>query len=138
MSQGCLTSAPFSYIMILENKNQMKLHAVLLSALLLTPTASLSQQRVYMESYCYENTEEYVPGYYDYRGTYVNGYVKTNRRRVPCGSTSYQPQYAPAPAPVYVQPSAPRCSPARTTLGGLLGGGAAAALSKQEIGRAHV
>jgi hypothetical protein len=85
-----------------------------------------------MESYCYENTEEYVPGYYDYRGTYVNGYVKTNRRRVPCGSTSYQPQYAPAPAPVYVQPSAPRCSPARTTLGGLLGGGAAAALSKQD------
>ncbi len=104
----------------------MKLQAVLLSVLLLAPASALAQQRVYTESYCYENTEEYIPGYYDYRGQYVSGYVKTNRRRVPCGSTQY------VPAPVYTQPSAPRCSAARTTLGGLLGGGAAAALSKQD------
>ena len=104
----------------------MKLQAVLLSVLLLAPASALAQQRVYTESYCYENTEEYIPGYYDYRGQYVSGYVKTNRRRVPCGSTQY------VPTPVYTQPSAPRCSAARTTLGGLLGGGAAAALSKPD------
>jgi hypothetical protein len=106
----------------------MKLQAVLLSALLLAPASALAQQRVYTESYCYENTEEYIPGYYDYRGQYVSGYVKTNRRRVPCGYTSYQPQYIPN----YNQPSAPRCNAARTTIGGLLGGGIAAALSKQD------
>jgi len=106
----------------------MKLQAVLLSALLLAPASSLAQQRVYTESYCYENTEEYIPGYYTGDGQYVSGYVKTNRRRVPCGYTSYQPQYAPQ----YNQPVAPRCNAARTTLGGLLGGGIAAALSKQD------
>ena len=104
----------------------MNIKAVLIAGLLFTPVSALAQQRVYTESYCYENTEEYVPGYYDYHGQYVSGYVKTNRRRVPCASTQY------APAPVYTQPSAPRCSAARTTLGGLLGGGAAAALSKQD------
>jgi len=102
----------------------MKLQAVILSALLLTPVSALAQQRVYTESYCYENTEEYIPGYYDYRGRYVSGYVKTDRRRVPCGYTSYPSNYN--------QPVAPRCSAARTTLGGLLGGGIAAAISKTD------
>ena len=102
----------------------MKLQAVILSALLLTPVSALAQQRVYTESYCYENTEEYIPGYYDYRGRYVSGYVKTDRRRVPCGYTSHPSNYN--------QPAAPRCSAARTTLGGLLGGGIAAAISKTD------
>jgi hypothetical protein len=105
----------------------MKLKAVLVSVLFLSPISAFAQQRVYTESYCYENTEEYVPGYYDSYGEYIGGYVKSNRRRVPCGYTSYQPQYVPG----YQQPYASRCSPARTTLGGLLGGGVAAAVSKK-------
>jgi len=106
----------------------MNLKAVLLSTVLLLPTASLAQQRVYTESYCYENTEEYVPGYYNSHGQYVGGYVKSDRRRVPCGYQSYQsqPQYPQQ----QTQPR--RCTAARTTLGGLLGGGTAAALSKPD------
>ena len=102
----------------------MKLQAILLAAVLLSPAAALSQQRVYRESYCYENTEEYIPGYYNYQGQYVGGYVKSNRRRVPCSYSSYQMEYN--------QPTEQRCSATRTTLGGLLGGGAAAALSKKD------
>jgi len=111
----------------------MNLKAVLLSTFLLLPTASLAQQRVYTESYCYENTEEYVPGYYNRYGQYVGGYVKSDRRRVPCGYQSYQsqPQYhRPQYHQQQVQPR--RCTAARTTLGGLLGGGTAAALSKRD------
>ena len=108
---------------------QMKLKAVLLSTLLLAPLPAFADYtRVYQESYCYENIEEYVPGYYNRYGRYVAGYVKTDRRRVPCGYNSYQPQYTPR----YNEPVYPRCNPARTTLGGLLGGGIAAALSKQD------
>jgi hypothetical protein len=112
-------------------QRQMKLKAVLLSTLLLFPASAVAQQRVYTESYCYENIEEYIPGYYNSYGRYVSGYVKTDRRRIPCGygsypQTSYPPQYIP-PQPYY-----PRCNAARTTLGGLLGGGIAAALSKQD------
>lgn len=108
---------------------QMKLKAVLLSTLLLAPLPAFADyRRVYQESYCYENVEEYVPGYYNRYGQYVGGHVKTDRRRVPCGYTSYQPQYAPR----YNEPVYPRCNPARTTIGGLLGGGIAAALSKQD------
>ena len=102
----------------------MKLQAILLAAVLLSPAAALSQQRVYRESYCYENTEEYIPGYYNYQGQYVGGYVKSNRRRVPCSYSSYQMEYN--------QPTEQRCSATRITLGGLLGGGAAAALSKKD------
>lgn len=105
----------------------MKLQAVLLSTLLLAPASSLAQQRVYTESYCYENIEEYVPGYYNSYGQYVGGYVKTERRRISCGYTSYQPNYSPQ----YREPVYPRCNAARTTLGGLLGGGIAAAVSKK-------
>jgi len=104
---------------------QMKLKAVLLSTLLLAPLPAFADyRRVYQESYCYENVEEYVPGYYNRYGQYVGGYVKTDRRRVPCSPTTYAPRYN---EPVY-----PRCNPARTTIGGLLGGGIAAALSKQD------
>jgi len=116
----------------------MNLKAVLLSTFLLLPTASFAQQRVYTESYCYENTEEYVPGYYNNYGQYVGGHVKSDRRRVPCGYQSYQsqpqyhqPQYhRPQYHQQQVQPR--RCTAARTTLGGLLGGGTAAALSKRD------
>jgi len=63
----------------------MKVPAVLLSALMISPLPALAEhKRVYTESYCYRNTEQYVPGYYNRYGQYVGGYVKTNRKRVPC------------------------------------------------------
>jgi hypothetical protein len=116
---GDFTSLPFSYILFVTLETVMKLQAVLLSALLLAPASAFAQQRVYTESYCYVNTEEYIPGYYTRNGEYVSGYVKTDRRRVPCGYTSNGAQL-------------PRCNAARTTLGGLLGGGIAAAISKTD------
>ena len=107
----------------------MKLQAVLLSAMLLAPASAISQQRVYTESYCYENKEEYVPGYYDVYGNYVKGYVVSDRNRVPCGAISRE--YVPAPSynePIYRS----KCNAARTTLGGLIGGGIAAVISKTD------
>ncbi len=70
----------------------------ILSALLLPfafATPSQAQVSVYGESYCYVNTEQYVPGYYDNYGRYVGGYVNRTRNQVPCnGGVSYQqPNY---------------------------------------------
>ena len=87
----------------------MNLKAVLLSSLLLLPTSTLAQQRIYNESYCYENVEEYIPGYYDNNGEYVRGYLNTGRRRVPCGYTSYE----------YYQPNQNRYQSKRCVTGGL-------------------
>ena len=58
-------------------------------------TPSQAQVNVYGESYCYVNTEQYVPGYYDNYGRYVSGYVNRTRNQVPCnGGVSYQqPNY---------------------------------------------
>ena len=69
----------------------------ILSALLLPltfATPSQAQVNVYGESYCYVNTEQYVPGYYDNYGRYVGGYVNRTRNQVPCnGNVSYQQPY---------------------------------------------
>jgi hypothetical protein len=55
---------------------------------------SKAQVNVYNESYCYVNTEQYVPGYYDAYGRYVGGYVQRTRNQVPCnGNVSYQQPY---------------------------------------------
>ena len=54
------------------------------------------QVNVYGESYCYVNTEQYVPGYYNNYGNYVSGYVNRTRNRVPCGNNvvvNPQPYY---------------------------------------------
>ena len=90
-------------------KRPMNLKAVLLSTLLLLPTSALAQQRVYNESYCYENVEEYIPGYYDNNGEYVRGYLNTGRRRVPCGHTSYE----------YYQPNQNKYQSKKCVTGGL-------------------
>ena len=99
----------------------MKLKAILLSTLLLFPVSAVAQQRVYTESYCYENTEEYIPGYYNSYGRYVSGYVRTNRESVPCSDNGS-----------YVTKSVPRCDRNETIFNGLLGGGIAAFLSKPD------
>ena len=102
----------------------MKLPAILLSTLFIAAPAYAGGARVFPESHCYRNTEEYVPGYYDSRGQYVGGYIKHNRTKVSCGY-HHEPTYH---QPTYHQPSAPvdnnDCS-GGTVAGALIGGGLA-------------
>ena len=95
----------------------MKLKAVLLSTLLLLPTSTLAQQRVYTESFCYENVEEYIPGYYNAYGQYVGGYVRTNSVRVPCYPGGYYSSGYTYPTYINVD----SCIDRRGIVGGLLG-----------------
>ena len=104
----------------------MKLQALLLSALMIAPLPVFAgHRRVYEESYCYRNTEQYVPGYYNEFGQYVGGYVKTNRKRVPCGYHSHR-QYIPQNQHQIDNNSCIEGS----ILGGIAGGGLGAVLSR--------
>ena len=95
----------------------------ILSALILPfafATPSQAQVNVYGESYCYVNTEQYVPGYYDNYGRYVGGYVNRTRNQVPCnGNVTYQ-----QPQQYYQRQRV--CNP---TAGAAMGAGLAEALS---------
>ena len=89
-------------------------------------------QQTNIYSVCTNYQENYAPGYYDQYGNYVQGRVNTERYNVQCGTGTY---YRPNGGNVYQSPTQQPgryCSPARTTLGGLLGGGIAAAVSKQD------
>ena len=106
----------------------MKLSAVLL-ALLLLPTPAIAggpvfrgHRQTHYESYCYKNTEEYIPGYYNKYGQYVGGYVKTNRKKVPCGLNRYQQHDRH-------EVDDNSCIEG-SVLGGIAGGGLGAALSR--------
>jgi len=104
----------------------MKLPAILLTALMIAPLPAFAgHRRVYEESYCYRNTEQYVPGYYNRYGQYVGGYVKTKRKRVPCGYRSHR-QYVPQN---HHQTDDNSCIEG-SVLGGIAGGGLGAALSR--------
>jgi len=104
----------------------MKIQAFLLSALMIAPLPVFAgHRRVYEESYCYRNTEQYVPGYYNEFGQYVGGYVKTNRKRVPCGYHSHR-QYVPQNQHQTDNNSCIEGS----ILGGIAGGGLGAVLSR--------
>lgn len=112
----------------------MNLKAVLIAGLIASPVPVFAQQtNIY--SVCTNYQENYTPGYYDQYGNYIQGNVNTQRYNVQCGTGTY---YRPNGGVVYQSPvSAPvaqpgrYCSPARTTLGGLLGGGIAASVSKK-------
>ena len=108
------------------SQRPMKLSAVLLSTLLFTPVAAFAggSTRVYEESHCYRNTEEYVPGYYNKHGQYVGGYVKHDREKIPCG------HYHGHSAPQKPHQTDSNSCIEGSILGGILGGGAGAALSR--------
>jgi len=116
----------------------MNLKAVLLASLIAAPIPAFSQQTNIYQT-CTNYQENYTPGYYDQYGNYIQGNVNTQRYNVQCGTgTYYRPNggtvyQSPVSAPV-AQPGYGRgyCSPARTTLGGLIGGGIAAAASKKD------
>lgn len=104
-----------------------------LATLLFLPLPAFSQQVTDFDV-CTRNREVYVPGHYDRYGRYVQGHVKTDTYRVPCGSVStWPPEPAgsaePHPVPPRVR-SRVSCDPARTLLGMTAGGGAAAAMSR--------
>jgi uncharacterized protein YcfJ len=104
----------------------MKIPAILLTALMIAPLPAFAgHRRVYEESYCYRNTEEYVPGYYNRYGQYVGGYVKTNRERVPCGYHSRHKIIHQNPHQI----DRNSCIEG-SVLGGIAGGGLGAALSR--------
>ena len=102
----------------------MKIKALLLSTLLLSPLPAFagSPVRVYNENYCYRNTEQYIPGYYNEYGQYVGGYVKTRRKRVPCGYRRHRHHE-------HHQTDENSCIEGGL-LGGIAGGGLGAALSR--------
>lgn len=102
----------------------MKLVVVFLSTIL-SQSPAFSQQ-VVMQDECYRNVEEYVPGYTTPEGSYVRGYVKTDRRSVPCGNNVY------TGSPAAQTRSVPRCNRNNTIFNGLLGGSIAAAFSKPD------
>ena len=94
----------------------MKLKAILLSAMLIAPQSAFAQQvNVYNECRSYKIVEEYVPGYYTQYGTYVGGYVRTSKVRVPCAPGPY---FVPVrPYPRYYD----NCIDRRGIIGGTVG-----------------
>jgi len=112
----------------------MNLKAVLIAGLIASPVPVFAQQtNIY--SVCTNYQENYAPGYYDRYGNYIQGNVNTQRYNVECGTgTYYRPYGRRAYAAPMRQPTYGRgyCSPARTTLGGLIGGGVAASVSKKD------
>lgn len=108
----------------------MKIKLLLIASLLVSTLPALSQQtNIY--SVCTDYQENYSPGYYDRYGNYIQGRVNTQSMNVQCGTGTY---YRPN-AGYYQNNNEYRrgyCSPARTTLGGLVGGGIAAAVSKKK------
>jgi|TARA_B100000035_G_C20714754_1_gene428579 uncharacterized protein YcfJ len=84
------------------------------------------QRNTYHESFCYKNTEEYVPGYYDKYGKYVGGYVRYNKKKVPCNN-HYHHNTDPYPN---VGTEDNNSCVEGSILGGILGGGAGAAMSR--------
>jgi len=87
------------------------------------------------EEKCYrtEYTEEYVPG-----TSKFPGYVKTRREkvRIPCRGRRYVPNYVPHPRHEEQHPNVGRVDENSciegSILGGIVGGGAGAALSRKD------
>ena len=105
--------------------------ALLLSTLFFLPAPALAygQTNVFEECKRYIHKEKYTPGYYDGQGNYRPGRIRRYKERVPCGpsggyhNSNYQPQ----------QPQRPvGCNRGSRVASGILGGGIAAMVSKQD------
>ena len=114
----------------------MKKLALLLIPFMIQPAfaggpVTRGQRNVYDECQRYIIEEEYIPGYYTNTGAYRSGRVKKHRKQVPCNN--YQPSYLPPDvAQPHHHPQARRCGRNQNILGGLLGGGIAAMVSKKD------
>ena len=105
--------------------------ALLLSTLFFLPAPALAygQTNVFEECKRYIHKEKYIPGYYDGQGNYRSGKIRRYKERGPCGpsggyhNSKYQPQ----------QPQRPvGCNRGSRVASGILGGGIAAMVSKQD------
>jgi len=107
----------------------MKLPAILLSSLFIAAPVYAGGPRIFNESHCYENVEEYVPGYYNNYGQYVGGYIKHDRRKVACNHRphSHRPDHR---QPTHEPDTDDNSCIEGSILGGILGGGAGAAASR--------
>ena len=108
---------------------------LLVASLLFMPSPAMAHNsKVFEECNRYEIKEKYHEGYYDSHGRYVSGYVTNKRVKVPCltsrVSNHYHHQSRPTTTYVNHNPT-PKCT-GEATLGGLLGGGLAASLSKKD------
>lgn len=73
----------------------MKLSTFILPVLITTASfsgvAAQAEYQVFHEQHCYENVEQYVPGYYRNNGRYVSAKVKNKRRKVGCDQAQIAP-----------------------------------------------
>ena len=73
----------------------MKLSTFILPVLITTASfsgvAAQAEYQVFHEQHCYENVEQYVPGYYRNNGRYVSAKVKNKRREVGCDQAQTAP-----------------------------------------------
>jgi len=89
--------------------------------LLLQFSSPVYSQQTTVYQTCTNYVENYVPGYYDSYGNYISGRVETQRRNVPCSSSSSGSKN-----------KGKICTSGGRTITGLAGGGIAAALSKKD------
>lgn len=106
----------------------MKKLSLFLIPFLISLPVGAQQVNVFDECKRYIIEEEYIPGYYTNTGDYVGGRIRKNRKQVPCNGIGYSPTYR---QPTAQQPQR-RCSRNQNILGGLLGGGVAALVSKKD------
>jgi hypothetical protein len=109
----------------------MKFKVILLTALLLSPLPAFSQVNVYDECTRYIYKERYIPGYYDNRGKYRSGTIEKHREKVPCRSNGGYHQQKFYQSSQQTRPEV-GCNRGSRVLGGLLGGGVAALVSKKD------
>ena len=109
----------------------MKFGLILLSSLLFSPLPAFSQVNVYDECTRYIYKERYIPGYYDNKGRYRPGTIEKHRERVPCRSSGgyHQQQFHQSSQRTRQEVG---CNRGSRVLGGLLGGGVAALVSKKD------
>ena len=105
----------------------MKKLLLLLPITFLSIPTSIHAQQVTEFEECSRTREVYVPGYYDRYGNYQQGYVNTEKYNVPCnnGYERYNRNNSN-----YNRNSGISCDPSKTILGGILGGGVAASMSR--------
>jgi len=118
----------------------MKFLALAFAAVTLMPTAALAEHRrsayTHRTEYCqrFQVREEYIPGRYDAHGRYQKGYVQIFRDEAPCWKHQHTTNHSRRHyhQERYEHSSSSSCRTTPTLLGGLLGGGIAAGISKPD------